>query len=127
MRRTAILTLTALVGAILLCVAAQAALNGAADEALAIVREASQAAGDGRIGDAAALAGRLDEGWERRAHVLELTVSHNALRDISATIAEARIHARFGDADELLCALSAIERRLTRLKDEEALRWENLY
>ena len=127
MRRTLILTVAVLACAVTLCVVAQAALNDAVDAALSIEQRAFAAADTGRLDDAVALAGSLDDLWRAKAHLLELTVSHDALRDVAETIADARIRLRYGDTDDFLCAMSAVETRLTRLRDEEALRWENLY
>ena len=127
MRRTLILTLMVLACALALCAVSQAALNRAVDAALDIERKAVSAAGAGRLDDAEAMASKLEEQWKDQAHLLELTVSHDALRDAAALIAEARIRLRYGDAEDFLCAMSAVETRLARLRDEEALRWENLY
>ena len=127
MRRTLILTIAVLACAVALCAASQWALDRAVDDALAIERRAFGAADAGQPDAAAALAAELEGHWREKSHLLELTVSHDALRDVAAAIAEARIRLRYGDTEDFLCAMSAVETRLTRLRDEEALRWENLY
>lgn len=128
MRKTLLLTLSVLICAVALCLVAQAALNRAVDAALDMERRAAEAASAGNIKDAARLAAELDRHWQDSSRLLELTVSHDALHDAVATIAEARIHLRYeSDVEDFLCAMSAIEAGLTRLREEEALRWENLY
>ena len=47
--------------------------------------------------------------------------------EVAAAIAEARICLECRDHDDFLRTLSEVEMGLDHLKDEEAVRWENLY
>ena len=58
---------------------------------------------------------------------METLASHDALLDVAAAIAEARICLDCRDHDDFLRTLSEVEMGLDHLKDEEAVRWENLY
>jgi hypothetical protein len=74
-----------------------------------------------------ALLAQLAQLWQDRAGLLEKLASHDALHDVDTAIAEAKICLECRDHDDFLRTMSAVEMGLTHLKDEEAVRWENLY
>ena len=90
----------------------------------ALIREAVEA---GRPARAEALLGELIRFWADRTPTLEKLVSHDALHDVAAALAEARICLACGDHDDFLRTMSTARLGLEHLYDEEALSWENLY
>lgn len=127
MKRTLILTLAVLLGALAVCVASLTALNGVVDEAERLEWQASEAARAGRPDDARAQVEALAAFWAERANLMELLASHDDLHDVDAAIAEARLCLRFGDLEDFQRAMSTARAGLQHLKDEEALRLSNLY
>lgn len=127
MRRTLILTLAVLACAMGVCGFSQAALNDAVDEASQLHAQALLAENSGDGERAGELLVRLAQLWRDRAGLLETLASHDALHDVAAAIAEAKICLECHDHDDFLRTMSIVEMSLTHLKDEEALRWENLY
>ena len=112
MRRTLILTLAVLACALAVCVFSLSTLNDT-------VGQAQQRAAE--------LLARLAGLWADRAGLMEMLASHDALHDVGAAIAEARICLECRDHDDFLRTMSAVEAGLSHLKDEEAVRWANLY
>jgi hypothetical protein len=70
---------------------------------------------------------QLAQLWRDRAGLVEMLASHDALHDVAAAIAEAKICLECRDHDDFLRTMSTVEMGLGHLKDEEAVRWENLY
>ncbi len=127
MKRTLILTLCVLAVAMLVCFGGMTALNSTVDEArrlgsLAVLAEQEDAsdAADNRLVELAQL-------WKDRAAVMEMLASHDALHDVQTSLAEARICLECGDHDDFLRTMSTLDMALGHIRDEEALRWENLY
>lgn len=123
----AILTLSVLAAALMLCAASLFTVNHTVDEALRLRGQALVAFDQGRS-DAArdgmqALAGF----WERRNGVMEMLASHDDLHSVEAAIADARICLECEDRDDFLRAMSTVDSGLRHLRDEEAVRWTNLY
>ena len=127
MKRTLIATLAVLACALLVCAGSLAALNGTVDTARRLREEAVQAAGAGDLDRARAQMAALAEYWAGRAGLMELLASHDDLHDVDAAIADARICIARGDAGEFLRAMSTVDMGLLHLRDEEAVRWANLY
>ena len=127
MRRTLILTLTVLACALALCGYALYALNDTVDQAVQLHSHAMLAA-DGGDGDrAGALLVQLAQLWKDRAGQMEMIANHDALHDVAAAIAEAQICLKCRDRDDFLRVMSNLLSGLEHLKDDEAVRWENLY
>ena len=127
MKRTLILTLCVLAAALLVCFGAMATLNATVDEArrlgsLAVLAE-QKGADDAADSQLVALA----QLWHDRALAMEMLASHDALHDVEASLAEARICLACGDHDDFLRTMSTLDMALGHIRDEEALRWENLY
>ena len=127
MRRTLILTLAVLACALAVCWAAQATLNGTVEQARRLHAQALLAENTGDRERARELLVQLAQLWQDRAGALEMLASHDALHDVSAAIAEAKICLECRDHDDFLRTMSTVEMGLGHLKDEEAVRWENLY
>ena len=127
MKRTLILTLAVLACALGLCWAAQGTLNGTVEQACQLHAQALLAEEAGDADRAGALLVQLAQLWRDRAGVLEMLASHDALHDVSAAIAEAKICLECHDHDDFLRTMSTVANGLEHLKDEEAVRWENLY
>jgi len=127
MKRTLILTLAVLACALGLCWAAQGTLNGTVEQARQLHAQALLAEEAGDADRAGALLVQLAQLWRDRAGVLEMLASHDALHDVSAAIAEAKICLECHDHDDFLRTMSTVANGLEHLKDEEAVRWENLY
>lgn len=127
MRKTLLLTLGALAVALAVCALSLSAVNAATDEALRLQSLAVLAADDGETDRARTLMVRLAEHWREKAPLLETVASHDALHDVSAALAEARICLECDDHDDFLRTMSTVELSLNHLKDEQAVKWENLY
>ena len=127
MKRTLIMTLCVLAAALAVCAGSMLALNGTVEQARRLESLAVLAVQEDRAEDAGELLVELAELWRDRAPLLEMLAEHDALHDVAAAIAEAQICLECGDHDDFLRTMSAIELGLGHLKDEEALRWENLY
>ena len=127
MKRTLIVTLSALACALAICTASLLALNATVDEAERLQSLAVLAANEGRGSEARTLMVALAGHWDARAKLMELLASHDALHDVGAAIAEAQICLECEDHDDFLRTMSAVHTGLQHLKDEEALRWSNLY
>ena len=127
MKRTLILTLAVLAAALAVCWASQAALDGAVDEAQRLQSLAVLAVEEQRFSDAKSLMVALAEHWAGQATLMEMLASHDALHDVAAAISEAKICLECRDHDDFLRTMSTVELGLNHLKDEEAVRWENLY
>ena len=127
MRRTLILTLTVLACALAVCVLSQATLNATVEDARQLRAQALLAENGGDAERAGALLSQLAQLWQDRAGLLEKLTSHDALHDVAAAIAEAKICLECRDHDDFLRTMSTMEMNLNQLKDEEAVRWENLY
>ncbi|MBR1820472.1 MAG: DUF4363 family protein [Clostridia bacterium] len=127
MRRTLILTLAVLICALAVCAASMLALNGIVDEAERLQSLAVLAANEARTADAKTLLLELAELWESKSGMLEMLSAHEAVHDVSATLAEAQICLECEDHDDFLRTMSTARAGLEHLKDEEALRLSNLY
>lgn len=127
MRRTLILTAAVLVCALAMCALSLHMVNTAVDEALELHGRAMLAADAGQTDDARALVAELSDRWRSRGSLMELLASHDALHDVGGAIAEAAICLDCDDRDDFLCAMSRLAMGLEHLKDEEAVRWENVY
>jgi len=127
MRRTLILTLAVLAAALLVCTASMLALNDAVDRADELQSLAVLAAEEGDASNAKTLLAELARFWEERAALMETLTNHDALHDVSAAIAEAQICLECEDHDDFLRTMSHLSAGLTHLRDEEAVRWSNLY
>ena len=127
MRRTLILTLAVLACALAVCGLSQAALNGAVEDARQLRAQALLAENGGDAERAGTLLAQLAQLWQDRAGLLEKLASHDALHDVATAIAEARICLECRDHDDFLRTMSTVDMGLNHLKDEEAVKWENLY
>ena len=127
MRRTLILTLAVLACALAVCGLSQAALNGTVEDARQLRAQALLAENGGDAERAGTLLAQLAQLWQDRAGLLEKLASHDALHDVAVAIAEARICLECRDHDDFLRTMSTVEMGLNHLKDEEAVKWENLY
>ena len=127
MRRAMIVTAAVLVCALAACALSQAALNRAVSRATALHARVLEAAESDQPGRARALLGELAAFWEDRVPTLEKLVSHDALHDVTAALAEARICLACDDRDDFLRTMSTAKLGLEHLHDEEALSWQNLY
>ena len=127
MRRAMIVTAAVLACALAVCALSQAALNGAVARAEALHARAIEAAEANAPARAEALLDALIEFWEDRAPTLEKLVSHDALHEVAAALAEARICLACDDRDDFLRTMSTAKLGLEHLRDEEALSWQNLY
>jgi hypothetical protein len=127
MRRTLILTLTVLACALGVCWASQATLNDTVDQARRLHTQALLAENGGDRERAGELLVQLAQLWRDRAWLLEMLASHDALHDVATALAEAKICLECRDHDDFLRTMSTVKTSLEHLKDEEAVRWENLY
>lgn len=127
MRRTLILTLAVLACALAVCGISQATLNETVESAEQLRALALLAENGGDAERAGALLAQLAQLWQDRAGLLETLASHDALHDVANAVAEAKICLECQDHDDFLRTMSAVEMGLDHLKDEEAVRWENLY
>ncbi len=127
MRRTLIAMLAALALSLALCAAAWAALNGAVDEAQTYRGAALTAVEDGRRGEAKTALLALAQAWKGHRTALEMLAPHEHLHEVQSGIAEAQICLERGDDDECLRVLSNLGMALEHIREEQALRWENLY
>ena len=127
MRRMLILTLAVLACALAVCWAAQTTLNDTVERAQQLHDQALLAENRGDSDRAGALLVQLAQLWRDRSGLLEMLASHDALHDVAAAIAEAKICLECRDHDDFLRTMSTVEMSLEHLKDEEAVRWENLY
>ena len=127
MRRTIVTAAVVLALALGLCIAGHAAVNRAVDEAAALLEGARRAARLGDIDTARADMRRMVGLWEKRWGVLELITSHDALFDAKGGMRDALTCLEQGDKGEFFRAGTGLEMQLERLRDSEALRWENLY
>ncbi len=127
MRRTLTLTLAVLACALAVCVFSLSTLNDTVGQAQQLHSQAMLAAEGGDGHRAAELLARLAGFWTERAGLMEMLASHDALHEVGAAIAEARICLECRDHDDFLRTMSAVEAGLSHLKDEEAVRWANLY
>ena len=127
MKRTLIMTLCVLAVALAVCAGSMLALNGTVERARRLESLAVLAVQEDRAEDAGELLVELAELWRDQAPLLEMLAEHDALHDVAAAIAEAQICLECDDHDDFLRTMSAVELGLGHLKDEEAVRWENLY
>ena len=118
--------LAALALSLTLCVAARTALNDAVEEAQTYRVAALMAAEAGQQGDAKTALLALAQAWKRHRAALETLASHDALHEVQSGIAEAQICLECGDHDDFLRVLSNLGMALEHIRDEQALRWENL-
>ena len=127
MKRTLILTLAVLLGALALCVASLRYVNRSVDEAERLQNLAVLAVQEGRADEAKALMVALAGFWDDRAFLMETVACHDALHDVGAAIAEARICLECEDHDDFLRTMSSVDMGLRHLRDEEAVSLSNLY
>jgi len=127
MRRTLILTLAVLSCALAVCALSRAALNNTVEQARQLHAQALLAENSGDAARADDLLAQLAQLWHDRAGLLEMLASHDALHDVSSAIAEAKICLECRDHDDYLRTMSTVKMGLEHLRDEEAVRWENLY
>ena len=127
MKRTLILTVCVLAASLALCAVGMAALNTSVDEAQRLRSLAILAEGDGDTDAARTAVVQLAQLWRDRRGIMEMLAEHDALHDVSSAIADAQICLENGDHDEFLRAMSQLDLGLNHLRDEQALRWENLY
>lgn len=127
MKRTLILTLCVLAAALAVCAGAMAALNGTVDEAQRLRSLAVLAEGEGDGDGAKTAVVQLALLWREREGLMEMLAEHDALHEVAAAIADAQICLECRDHDDFLRAMAQLDMGLGHLKDEEALRWENLY
>ena len=64
---------------------------------------------------------------DERAALMETLASHDALHDVDAAIAQAQICLECEDHDDFLRTMADVSAGLSHLRDEEAVRWSNLY
>ena len=127
MKRTLILTVAVLACALALCGLCQGYLNASVEDAQALRSLAVLAAEEGDMAGAKSLMVKLAEDWEDRARLMELMAGHDALHEVSAAIAEAQICLECEDHDDFLRTMSTADLALEHLKDEQAVRWANIY
>ena len=127
MRRTLILALTALVLSAAICWAGAGAVSRAVSAAEAYRQEAEDAVRRGDAQGAAARLRSLSGEWRRRGRILELVTAHDALSDVGAAIADARVCLENGDAAEFYRASAALRAALERMRETEAVRVMNLF
>ena len=127
MKRTLILTLGVLATAMLVCALSLAALNGTVDEARRLGSLAVLAERENQADVAANRLVELAQLWQDRAGLMETVASHDALHDVEAALAEAQICLECDDHDDFLRTMSTLDMALGHLKDEEAVRWANIY
>ena len=127
MKRTLILTVCVLAASLALCAVGMAALNASVDEARRLCSLAVLSEADGDTEAAQTAMSRLAGLWQERRGVMEMLAEHDALHEVSSAIADARICLERGDGDEFLRAMTLLNLALNHLRDEQALRWENLY
>ena len=127
MRRTLILTLAVLACALAICFFSLSTLNDTVGRAQQLHRQAMLAAEGDDADRAAELLARLAGLWADRAGLMEMLASHDALHDVGAAIAEARICLECRDHDDFLRTMSTAQRALDHLRFDESLCWQNLY
>ena len=127
MRRTLILTLAVLACALAVCWISRGTLNATVEQARLLHDQALLAENGGDVDRAGELLVQLAQLWRDRASLLEMLASHDALHDVAAAIAEAKICLKCRDHDDFLRTMSTVSMGLEHLMDEEAVRWENLY
>ncbi len=127
MGRTLILTLAVLACALAVCSLSQETLNDTVEQARQLHAQALLAENGGDGDRADALLVQLAQLWRDRTGLLEMLASHDALHDVAAAIAEAKICLECRDHDDFLRTMSTVALGLEHLKDEEAVRWGNLY
>lgn len=127
MRRTLIMTLSVLICALALALAGQSAVNAAVEDALRLQSLAVLAANNDDSAQARTQVAALAGLWRERAGLLEILASHDALHEVAAAIAEAQICLECEDHDDFLRTMSTAALALDHLKDEQAVRWGNLY
>ena len=127
MGRTLILTLAVLACALAVCSLSQETLNDTVEQARQLHAQALLAENGGDGDRADALLVQLAQLWRERTGLLEMLASHDALHDVAAAIAEAKICLECRDHDDFLRTMSTVALGLEHLKDEEAVRWGNLY
>ena len=127
MKRTLILTLAVLAAALAICVASLFALNGTVDEAERLQSLAVLAANENAFSEAKEHVAALAKFWDERAALMETLASHDALHDVDAAIAQAQICLECEDHDDFLRTMADVSAGLSHLRDEEAVRWSNLY
>lgn len=127
MRRTLILALIALTLSAALCATGAAAVDRAVSAAEAHRRRAEAAARDGDLDAAAGHLRALEADWRRRARALELVTIHDALSDVEAAAADARLCLESGQTGEFYRASAGLAALLERVRRTEAIRWMNLF
>lgn len=127
MRRTAILMAAVLAVSLVVCLAGGRALDRAVDEAQRLRSAAILAEAEGRQADAKTLLLALAEAWKGHRAALETLASHDALHEVQAGIAEACVCLECEEHDDFLRILTNLDLALEHIRDEQALRWENLY
>ena len=127
MGRTLILTLAVLACALAVCSLSQETLNDTVEQARQLHAQALLAENGGDGDRADALLVQLAQLWRDRTGLLEMLASHDALHNVAAAIGEAKICLECRDHDDFLRTMSTVALGLEHLKDEEAVRWGNLY
>lgn len=127
MRKTLIVTLAVLAAAVAVCALSMHALNGAVDRANRLRSAAVLAEEENRISDAKAAMLELAEFWRRKASLLEMMASHDALHEVQSAVAEAQICLECEDRDDFLRCMAIVEENLNHIRDEQSPRLSNLY
>lgn len=127
MRRTLFTALAVLLVSAAVMTAALIFLNRTVNRAEALLDEAVLAEGKEDAEMAAERVTQLAAHWEERTPVLEVVADHDALEEVARGIAEARICLECDDHDDFLRCMSGVKIALNHIRDEEALRWSNLY
>ena len=127
MKRMLILILAVLGFSVALCTFSLLAMNRTVDGAERLHNLAVLAVERGELSQAGSLMAELASFWRDNGELMKLLADHDALQDVEAGIAEARICLEFGDRDDFLRTMSNVAAGLSNLRDDEALQLSNLY
>lgn len=127
MRRTIVVALAVLALACALCGAGTHLVHRAATEADTLYRQAERAARLGDTNGAMEAVDALEAKWRQRRPALELLTGHDALSDVQASIADARVCLENNQRVEFLRACAAAREALEYLMATESLHVLNLF
>lgn len=127
MRRTLIITLSALLLAMALCIFSGRGIHRVVERALQLRTEAIEAMDAGDVQLAEQTMVELASHLKQNLKWLEMLCEHEDLHDLKAEIIDAQASIEFGVADDFYQAIYRFGERMEHISESERLTLANLY
>lgn len=112
---------------LLVCALSMIWLNSVLDEAHGITIDVFTAMEEGRVEDARQGLVALATLWDEHSDLLEMLCAHDDLHEVKERIIQAEICMEYTDMEDFYSTVALIGEGIEHIRDQEALRWTNLY